>query len=109
MLAVATAGAVIWVEPRGQPRTARRCCSNCEVIDPSIVQWPELCGRRASSLISTPSSVRKNSTATIPVAPISSTSRRVISVARKRTSSGSEPGTRISWQIASTWIVSTAG
>ena len=37
-------------DPSGRSRTARRCCSNCPVTAPSIDQWPELCGRIASSL-----------------------------------------------------------
>ena len=28
--------------PSGHPQIARKCCSNCEVCAPSIVQWPEL-------------------------------------------------------------------
>src|SRR6516165_3712890 len=41
-------------EPSGRSRTARRCCSNCEVRAPSIVQCPLLCGRIASSFTSSP-------------------------------------------------------
>ena len=36
--------------PSGRSRTARTWLANCEVIAPSWVQWPELCGRMASSL-----------------------------------------------------------
>ena len=38
------------VSPSGRSSTARRCCSNWLVTAPSMVQWPELCGRIASSL-----------------------------------------------------------
>ena len=41
------------VSPSGRSSTARRCCSNWLVTAPSMVQWPELCGRIASSLTST--------------------------------------------------------
>ena len=40
------------VSPSGRPSTARRWFWNCEVSLPSIVQWPELCTRGASSLAS---------------------------------------------------------
>ncbi len=40
--------------PSGRFRTARRCCSNWLVTEPSWVQWPVLCGRMASSLIRKP-------------------------------------------------------
>ena len=53
-LAITTCGAVIRVSPSGRSSTARRCCSNWLVRAPSIVQWPLLCGRIASSLTSTP-------------------------------------------------------
>ena len=37
-------------EPSGRPQIARTSCSNWLVTQASIVQWPELCGRGASSL-----------------------------------------------------------
>ena len=40
-------------EPSGRPQIARTSCSNWLVMQASIVQWPELCGRGASSLTST--------------------------------------------------------
>ena len=46
-------GARAAVSPSGRSSTARRCCSNWLVTAPSMVQWPELCGRIASSLTST--------------------------------------------------------
>ena len=45
------AGASISVQPSGRPQTARSCCSNWLVMQASMVRWPELCGRGASSLI----------------------------------------------------------
>src|SRR3546814_5370964 len=35
--------------PSGRPSTARMWFSNCEVSAPSMLQWPELCTRGASS------------------------------------------------------------
>ena len=45
-----TLGLMIETSPSGSPQIARTCCSNCEVRAPSIVQWPELCTRGATSL-----------------------------------------------------------
>ena len=51
----------------GSPQTARTSCSNWLAAQASIVQWPELCGRGASSLTSTaPSRVTNISTASSP-------------------------------------------
>ena len=44
------------VEPNGKPHTARSCCSNWLVTQASKVRCPELWGRGASSLISSPPS-----------------------------------------------------
>ena len=53
--------------PSGRPQTARTCCSNWLTAQASMVQWPELCGRGASSLTSSrPSRVRNISTASSP-------------------------------------------
>lgn len=53
--------------PNGQPVMARICCSNWHVMAASIVQWPELCGRGAISLISKESSSKiNNSSPNIP-------------------------------------------
>ena len=55
------------VAPNGRPQTARTCCSNWLVTQPSIVQCPELCGRGASSLmINSPSLCKNISTARSP-------------------------------------------
>ena len=56
---------------------ARMCCSNCEVFEPSIVQWPLLWTRGAISLTTGPSAQAKNSTVITPTWPsLSATSRR---------------------------------
>ena len=48
------------VEPSGRPQTARMCCANWLVPQPSMVQWPELWTRGAISLTSSrPSLVTK--------------------------------------------------
>src|SRR5690606_33836754 len=53
--------------PRGKPHTARNCCSNWLVTQASKVKCPELCGRGASSLItSSPESSMNISTASKP-------------------------------------------
>ena len=52
--------------PSGHPSTARRCCSNWLVTEPSIVQWPELCTRGAHSLATNPPLVSNSSTASTP-------------------------------------------
>jgi VIT1/CCC1 family predicted Fe2+/Mn2+ transporter len=55
------------VAPSGRPHTARSCCSNWLVTHASNVRWPELCGRGASSLISSsPPGSTKNSTHSTP-------------------------------------------
>ena len=60
--------------PSGRSSTARRCCSNCEVTAPSMVQCPLLCGRMASSLTSSPPGVSNSSTASSPVTSSSAAS-----------------------------------
>ena len=57
------------VEPSGRSSTARRWFSNCEVTAPSIVQWPELWGRVATSLTSSRPLDQNSSTAMTPTAP----------------------------------------
>ena len=47
---ITVTGAVGRVEPSGMSATARRCCSNWLVSQPSCDQWPVLCGRIANSL-----------------------------------------------------------
>ena len=66
--AITTAGR--WLRsPSGRSSTARRCCSNCDVRAPSMVQWPVLCGRIASSLTRSPGRVSNSSTASTPITP----------------------------------------
>ncbi len=77
--------------PSGRSSTARRCCSNWLVTAPSMLQWPVLCGRIASSLTSSrPSVVSNSSTASTPVTSSSS----AIVVASARASAASAPGLR---------------
>jgi hypothetical protein len=70
MLTITVCRAAAAGEPSGRSRTARRCCSNWDVLAPSMVQWPLLCGRMASSFTSSPPGVSNSSTASIPVTPI---------------------------------------
>ena len=54
-------------EPSGSPQIARMCCSNWLVRAPSIVQWPLLWTRGASSFTtSEPSRSRNSSAVTVP-------------------------------------------
>ena len=48
------------MSPSGQPQMARMCCSNCEVTQASLVQWPELWTRGAISLTSSVSRRRQH-------------------------------------------------
>ena len=66
---------------------ARMCCSNWEVAAPSIVQWPELWTRGASSLTtSEPSRSRNSSAVSVPHRSIAAASVAPIAVARSATS-----------------------
>ena len=74
------------VDPRPSPQMARMCCSNCEVTAPSIVQWPELWTRGASSLTtSEPSGSRNNSAVRVPHRSIASARAHPIAAARDAT------------------------
>ena len=75
-LTLATSGWAGAVDPRGRSSTARRWFSNWEVTDPSIVQWPELWGRVATSLTRSRPPDQKSSTAITPTAPAMSATRR---------------------------------
>src|SRR5580692_11179608 len=55
------------VLPRGRPQIARRWFSNWLVMQPSIVQWPELWTRGAISLAISRPLTTKNSIASTPV------------------------------------------
>ena len=56
--------------PRGSPQIARMCCSNWLVGAPSIVQWPLLWTRGASSFTTSEPSARRNiSTVRVPITP----------------------------------------
>ena len=57
---------VITAEIERWPVIARRCSSNWLIDAPFCVQWPLLCTRGASSLISSPSAVTKHSIAITP-------------------------------------------
>ncbi len=97
-------------EPSGRSRTARRCCSNCDVLAPSMVQWPLLCGRMASSFTSSPPGVSNSSTASIPVTPIPAamdSPSRCAAIAVASASPGA--GASTSRQIPSCWTVCTTG
>ena len=104
------------VSPSGRSSTARRCCSNWLVTDPSIVQWPELWGRIASSLTTTeppppatPGS-SKSSTARTPVTPRPSATATATRLACcSTTGSRSGAGATTTEQTPSSWIDSTTG
>jgi hypothetical protein len=96
--------------PSGRSRTARRCCSNWDVLAPSMVQWPLLCGRMASSFTSSPPAVSNSSTASMPVTPTPAdraSPRRCAAAAV----AGARPGAGASTsrQIPSCWTVCTTG
>ena len=62
-----TAGVRSDVSPKGNPVIARTCASYWLVVQASIVAWPELWGRGASSFTtSVPSFRTKNSTQRTP-------------------------------------------
>ena len=69
MLTLATWGCWGTVDPSGRSSTARTWFSNWEVTAPSIVQWPELWGRVATSLTSNRLPDQKSSTAMTPTPP----------------------------------------
>ncbi len=98
------------MSPSGQSRIARRCCSNWLVVAPSIDQWPELCGRIASSLTTRPLGASNSSTAITPTTP----SSLAIVVAIRSASAASDvlsrgAGATTSTQIPLRWTVSTTG
>ena len=83
--------------------------SNCDVTAPSIVQWPELWGRVATSLTSSRPSDQKSSTAITPTAPAISATFWPRAEAASSTPGSRRPGTSTSRHTPSTWAVSTAG
>ena len=104
-------GAVASVDPSGRSSTARRCCSNWLVTAPSCVQWPLLCGRMASSLMRTRSSVVSNSsTASMPVTPRpSATATPIAAAARSSRSPARGAGAITSAHTPSRCVVATRG
>ena len=104
------AGARAAVEPRSSPQIARMCCSNCEVAAPSIVQWPLLWTRGASSLTtSRPSRIRNSSAVSVPTMPIATASRSPRSAARAATSAGIGAGATDSARIPASWCCAPTG
>ena len=95
------------VDPSPSPQIARMCCSNCEVAAPSIVQWPELWTRGASSLTTSDPSRSRNSSDRQRAAqvhrarPASSRSRRRSAA----TSGGIGAGATDSTRIPASWTV----
>ena len=108
-LTLATWGCWAAVDPSGRSSTARTWFSNCEVTAPSIVQWPELWGRVATSLTSSRPPDQKSSTAMTPTPPAISATFWPRAEAASSTSASSRPGTSTSRQTPPTWAVSTAG
>ena len=86
--------------PKGRPHTARICCSNWLVTAPSIVQWPELWGRGAISLIRiAPSWVIKSSTAKTPIPSKALMAATDTSTARAASAAGMRAGAQTELQI----------
>ena len=97
-------------EPSGSPQIARTCCSNWEVAAPSIVQWPLLWTRGASSLTrSEPSASRNSSAVSVPHRSIASASRSPMAVARSATSALTGAGATDSTRIPASWRLRAIG
>ena len=72
------------------------CCSNWEVAAPSIVQWPELWTRGASSLTTSVSSgIRNSSTVRVPWRSIAAASAVPIAAASSVTRAEAGAGTHV--------------
>ena len=99
------------VAPSSSPQIARMCCSNCEVAAPSIVQWPLLWTRGASSLTTRrPSGMRNSSAVRVPrhahgQRPAARRGRRP----RSATSSGTGAGATLSTRMPASWRCGRAG
>ena len=105
-----TAGRSRRVDPRSIPRTARRCCSNCDVSDETSVWWPELCTRGAISLTSTaPDRSTNISMPNTPAPSSTSMVRRATRAASSRTPLGARAGATVVRSIPSSCMFSTAG
>ena len=98
------------VAPRGSPQIARTCCSNWEVAAPSIVQWPLLWTRGASSLTtSVPSRSRNSSTVSVPTRSIAAARLSAIAVASRRAAAGRSAGATDSTRIPASWRLRAGG
>ena len=100
------------VAPRGSPASARTCCSNWSVAAPSIVQWPLLWTRGASSFTTSDrSGIRNSSTVSVPTRS-SSMASRVASAWAARTveaSTGGGAGATDSTRIPASWRLRATG
>jgi len=83
--------------------------SNCEVTEPSIVQWPLLWGRRASSLTRRSPPETNISIAITPTAPMVSAICTASAWARAASAGTTRPGMSTCRHTPSTWVVSTTG
>ncbi len=98
------------VSPSGHPNPARRWFSNCDVTAPSMVQWPELCTRGATSLATSSPSRSKSSTAITPTYSSSSMTAAQISSARRwRAASTRGAGAMESRSTDPSWWFSVRG
>ena len=98
------------VAPNGSPQTARTCCSNWLVTQPSIVQCPELCGRGASSLmINLPSPLRNISTARSPTSLSLTATAQASSRASLATRTPIRAGAMVRSRMPLRWIFSQTG
>ena len=103
-------GASAAVEPSGRAQIARMCCSNCDVAAPSMVQWPLLWTRGASSLTtSSPSGIRNSSAVSVPTMPMATASRSPRSAARSAISAGTGAGATDSARIPASCVLRASG
>ena len=103
-------GASAFGAPRGSPQIARMCCSNWDVDAPSIVQWPLLWTRGASSLTtSEPSRSRNSSTVSVPTRSIAAARLSAIAVASRRAAAGRSAGVTDSTRIPASWTLRAGG
>ena len=107
--AITATGATASVGPSGQSRTARRCCSNCEVAVPSMVRCPELWTRGAISFTSTSPSTTNSSTAITPTASDATGHLMADLPARSRSPASTGAGRTTSSHMPSTCTVSSTG
>ena len=108
---MATHGAATRGSPSGRSSTARRCCSNWDVLAPSMVQWPLLCGRIASSLTTRPARCQEQLHREQPGDAELAGEFQRDPLRRQRHGRPASPGAgaSTSWQTPPRWTVCTTG